>query len=78
MKTLKLLGILTLAISLFPTPAAAYIGPGAALSLLGAFWGLLVAVGAAIAFALAWPVKRLLQQRRERREEASTGPAHSA
>ena len=26
-------------------PAAAYIGPGAGLSLLGAFWGLLLAVG---------------------------------
>ena len=30
-------------------PAAAYIGPGAGLSLLGAFWGLLLAVGAAAA-----------------------------
>ena len=29
--------------------AAAYVGPGAGLSLLGAFWGLLVAVVAALA-----------------------------
>lgn len=78
MKTLTAFGILILVISIFPAPAAAYIGPGAALSLLGAFWGLLAAVGAAIAFALAWPVKRLLQQRRERRDGASTGPVRSA
>jgi uncharacterized membrane protein len=44
------------------TPAAAYVGPGAGLSLVGAFWGLLVAIFAALAFIVIWPVRRLLKR----------------
>jgi membrane protein implicated in regulation of membrane protease activity len=45
-------------------PAMAYVGPGAGLSLVGAFWGLLVAIFAALAFIVAWPVRRLLRRHR--------------
>jgi membrane protein implicated in regulation of membrane protease activity len=48
-------------------PAAAYIGPGAGLSLLGAFWGLLLAVGAALGFVILWPLRRMF--RRDRAKE---------
>jgi cytosine/uracil/thiamine/allantoin permease len=51
-------------------PAAAYVGPGAGLSLLGAFWGLLLAVGAALGFVILWPLRRLF--RRERGQEVPT------
>jgi len=47
-------------------PAAAYIGPGAGLSLLGALWGVLAAIFAALLFLLIWPLRRLLRQRRAR------------
>jgi membrane protein implicated in regulation of membrane protease activity len=54
-------------------PAAAYIGPGAGLSLLGAFWGLLVAVMAALGFVILWPIRRLF--RRDRTKQPA--PTHA-
>jgi membrane protein implicated in regulation of membrane protease activity len=46
--------------------AGAYVGPGAGLSLLGALWGLLAAVFAALAFVLLWPLRRIIKARREK------------
>jgi membrane protein implicated in regulation of membrane protease activity len=55
-------------------PALAYVGPGAGLSLVGAFWGLLVAVFAAFAFVILWPLRRLFKRRRAPPAE---GPAQT-
>jgi membrane protein implicated in regulation of membrane protease activity len=55
---------------LLPAAASAYVGPGAGLSLLGALWALLIAIGTAIVFVLAWPVRRMLRRKREARERA--------
>jgi membrane protein implicated in regulation of membrane protease activity len=52
-------------------PALAYVGPGAGLSLVGAFWGLLVALFAAFAFVIVWPIRRLLRRRRGAPVEAA-------
>jgi membrane protein implicated in regulation of membrane protease activity len=57
--TTILAAALTIGVTL---PAAAYIGPGAGLSLLGAFWGLLVAVLAALGFVIMWPIRRLFRR----------------
>ena len=54
-------------------PAAAYIGPGAGLSLLGAFWGLLLAVVAALGFVILWPLRRFF--RRDRAQQAAGAAA---
>jgi hypothetical protein len=53
-------------------PAVAYVGPGAGLSLVGAFWGLLVAVFAAFAFVILWPIRRLFRRRRQAATQASS------
>lgn len=47
-----------------PTAAMAYVGPGAGLSLLGALWALIAAVGVALFFVVAWPVRKMLRKRR--------------
>lgn len=44
--------------------AAAYVGPGAGLSLLGAVWALLAAVFAALGFVILWPLRRYLKKNR--------------
>lgn len=45
-------------------PAAAYVGPGAGISLLGALWGVIAAIAIALGFVLFWPVRRMLRRRR--------------
>lgn len=71
---------LVIALALFAgmvAPAAAYIGPGAGLSLLGALWGLLVAIGASLLFVIAWPFRRLLRGKRSNAQGKTTADDHS-
>lgn len=53
-----------------PALAEAYVGPGAGLSLLGALWALLIALGTAIAFVVAWPLRKMIRRRRAERAAA--------
>lgn len=74
MKTLARALLASLAAALatgFINPAAAYVGPGAGLSLLSALWGLLAAIFAALSFVIMWPFRRLLKGRRA--QETSAG-----
>jgi membrane protein implicated in regulation of membrane protease activity len=47
-------------------PAFAYVGPGAGLSLLGALWGVAIAVLAALAFVVIWPIRQMIRRRAAR------------
>jgi hypothetical protein len=58
-----------------PIPAFAYVGPGAGLSLIGAFWALILAIFTAVFFLLAWPVRRLLRNARGRGNQTERSTA---
>lgn len=51
----------------FALPAAAYIGPGSGISLLGGIWGVLLAIVLAVGAILIWPVRLMLKRMRARR-----------
>lgn len=76
---IKRLAFATMAIAFtLPTQAWAYIGPGAGLGMLGALWGLLAAVGAALLFVLMWPIRRAIRRRnglQQADEHTTTEPA---
>lgn len=55
----------TTAAALAASPAFAYVGPGAGLTLLGALWGLIVAVVVSVGFILMWPLRRLMRRNRQ-------------
>ena len=57
--------------ALWSASAAAYIGPGAGVTLFGALWAVLAAIFVAIGAILMWPVRILLRRRRKRSAEAS-------
>lgn len=52
--------------------ALAYVGPGAGLSLLGALWGLILAIGAALGFVIFWPIRQWRKRARAKRAAATT------
>ena len=54
------------------TPALAYIGPGAGITMLGALWGVVVALALALGAVVFWPV-RVLLRRRKRPAGVGTG-----
>lgn len=69
------LGALAVLVALWAEPAAAYIGPGAGITMLGALWGVVVAVFLAIGAVLFWPIRILLRKRRKSATPAATTAA---
>jgi membrane protein implicated in regulation of membrane protease activity len=62
------------ATALAASPASAYIGPGAGISMLGALWAVIAGIVLAIAGLLIWPIRALLRRRKGPAETASTSP----
>ena len=60
-----LLAIGASAALLAASPAFAYVGPGAGLTLLGALWGLILAVVVSVGFILLWPIRRMMRRNRQ-------------
>jgi hypothetical protein len=54
-------------------PASAYIGPGAGITMLGALWGVIMAVVIALGAVVWWPVRALRRKITRRRADPSVG-----
>lgn len=63
-RTKFLTALAALLAATLPAGAFAYVGPGAGLSLLGALWALVAALGMALLFVVAWPVRKMLRRKR--------------
>lgn len=75
--TRRLLAFLVSTLALVPGAAHAYVGPGAGLSLIGAFWAVVVALAAVLFFVIAWPIRRMLRRNRTAAHPDSEPPAPS-
>jgi hypothetical protein len=62
----------------FPLPAAAYIGPGAGILLLGPMFAMVAAIGVAILMVLLWPFMAWRRKRKKSKESASAGAQSSS
>ena len=71
-KLLPITGLLAILLVLSAQPAEAYIGPGAGITMLGALWGVIVAVALALGAVLFWPIRVLLRKRRKPAAPAAT------
>lgn len=60
--------LMAMALSLVAGPAMAYIGPGAGLSVIAAFWALLMAVVSSLLFLALWPLRNRLRRRKAARD----------
>lgn len=61
----SILGTGVVALTAAAFPALAYVGPGAGLTLLGALWGLILAVVVSLGFVLLWPLRRLMRRNKQ-------------
>jgi len=69
-KTTSLNAIVSAAIiiatTLLPDLALAYVGPGAAVSALGALWGLIIGIVVALGVILFWPIRMLIRKMKQK------------
>ena len=60
-------------LALGASPVAAYIGPGAGISVLGSILGILATIFVAIGAILFWPLKKLMRRRKAKKETVVSG-----
>jgi len=62
-----------LLLALIASPAAAYVGPGAGISVLGSLLGILATILVAIGAILFWPIRKLMKRRKVKKETEVPG-----
>lgn len=63
--------ILALLLALLASPALAYVGPGAGISVLGSLLGILTTIVVAIGAIVMWPIRKLLKRRKAARADSA-------
>jgi hypothetical protein len=58
--------VLMVSLIALATPAMAYIGPGAGITVLGALWSVVVAIVLGLGAVLMWPIRGLFRRLRRR------------
>jgi hypothetical protein len=58
--------VLMVSLIVLATPAMAYIGPGAGITVLGALWSVVVAIVLGLGAVLMWPIRGLFRRLRRR------------
>ncbi len=65
-------------LALIANPAAAYVGPGAGISVLGSLLGILATIFVAIGAILFWPIRKLMRRRKAKKETGVSRHTHSS
>jgi len=60
-------------LALIASPVAAYVGPGAGISVLGSLLGILATIFVAIGAILFWPIRKLMRRRKAKKEIEVSG-----
>jgi len=60
------------AVVIMANPAAAYVGPGAGLTMLGALWAVIAAVALVLVGIVIWPIRLYLRRRKAAAEAKAT------
>ena len=61
--------------AVLPTPALAYVGPGAGITMLGALWAVIAGIVLALAGIMIWPIRAYLRRRKQATADASQDEA---
>ena len=69
--------VLSLLALLISSPAIAYIGPGAGISVLGSLLGIIVTIVVAIGAIIMWPLRKLLKKKRANATETDSAETDS-
>ncbi len=67
------IAFLTVITLLLTGTAAAYVGPGAGISVLGALWGLIIGVVMAVGIILFWPIRLMIRKIKANKGDQATG-----
>jgi len=76
----KRTGLVLICLTMLALPdiAAAYIGPGAGITFIGALVGIVLAVASAVGFILFWPFRRAWRRMKGKKETIEAAKSHGA